>query len=115
MVEDDPINMELVIEIIKAVGFTADVAVTGEDAVKKTENEAYDLILMDIMLPGMDGIETTRIIKSKPGYKNTPVIALTAYAMKGDKERLLEKDFQDYVPKPINVPEFMKVIEKYKE
>lgn len=106
--------MELVIEIIKTVGLTADVAVTGEEAVKKTEKEAYDLILMDIMLPGMDGIETTRIIKSRPGYKNTPVIALTAYAMKGDKERLLEKGFQAYVPKPLDVNELIGILNKYR-
>lgn len=114
MVEDDPINMELVLEIIKSVGFSVDAAVNGEEAVRKTEKEAYDLILMDIMLPGMDGIETTRIIKSKPGYKNTPVIALTAYAMKGDREKLLEKDFQDYVPKPLNVPELIEKLNKYR-
>ncbi|MFA4935113.1 MAG: response regulator [Candidatus Methanoperedens sp.] len=114
MVEDDPINMELVLEIIKSVGFRVDAAVNGEEAVRKTEKEAYDLILMDIMLPGMDGIETTRIIKSKPGYKNTPVIALTAYAMKGDREKLLEKGFEDYVPKPLNVPELIEKLNKYR-
>ncbi len=106
--------MELVLEIIKSVGFRVDAAVNGEEAVRKTEKEAYDLILMDIMLPGMDGIETTRIIKSKPVYKNTPVIALTAYAMKGDREKLLEKDFQDYIPKPLNVPELIEKLNKYR-
>ncbi len=107
--------MELALEIIKSVGFTVDVAVNGEEAVKKTEKKAYDLILMDIMLPGMDGIETTRIIKRKPGYKNTPVIAITAYAMKGDRERLLEKGFQDYVPKPLNVHELIEKLNKYRQ
>ncbi|MCX9026489.1 MAG: response regulator, partial [Candidatus Methanoperedens sp.] len=74
----------------------------------------YDLIVMDIMMPGMDGIEAARIIKSKPRYEKTPVIALTAYAMKGDRERLIEVGFDDYIPKPIDVPEFMRIIGKYK-
>ncbi len=115
VVEDDPINMELVIEIVKSVGFTVDVAVTGEDAVKKTEKEAYDLIIMDIELPGMDGVAAAKIIRSKPGYKNTPVIALTAYAMKGDRERFLAQGFNEYIPKPVNVADFLKLLNKYRK
>lgn len=78
------------------------------------EKEVYDLILMDIALPQMDGVEVTKIIKSMPRYKNVPVIALTAYAMKGDRERFLEAGFEDYIAKPIEIDEFIKKIEKYK-
>jgi len=113
VVEDDPINMMLVSEILKASGIMADGAENGIEAIKKIENELYDLILMDIELPGMDGIETTRIIKSKSEYKDVPVIALTAYAMKGDRERFLKAGLDDYIAKPIHVTDFMERMKKY--
>ena len=115
VVEDTPLNMELVLEILGAQGFTTDRAENGEEAIKKADTDIYDLILMDISLPGIDGIKATRIIKSKPAYKNVPVIALTAFAMKGDKERLLGDGFDDYISKPIDVPEFIKRMEKYRK
>lgn len=113
VVEDDALNTELVLEILNEMGFTAHGAVDGEEAIKKSEKEFYDLIIMDIMLPGMDGIETTRVIKSMPDYKDVPIIALTALAMKGDKERLLNAGFDCYIPKPIDVHDFRKRMEKY--
>ena len=115
VVEDTPLNMELVLEILGAQDFKTDKAENGEEAVRKTEKEVYDLILMDISLPGMDGAEATRIIKKNPAYRDVPVIALTAFAMKGDKERLLSSGFADYVSKPIDVPEFIKRIENYRK
>ncbi|MCE8423705.1 MAG: response regulator [Candidatus Methanoperedens sp.] len=114
VVEDNTLNMELVVEILTICGFKVEKAVKGEEAVKKAENEVYDLIVMDIELPIMNGIDATRIIKRKPGYENTPVIALTAYAMKGDRERFLANGFNEYIPKPINVAELMEVLKKYK-
>lgn len=65
--------------------------------------DVYDLIIMDIQLPDMDDVETANIIKSKPEHRNVPVIAQTAFAMNGDRERFLEAGFADYVPKPVNV------------
>jgi CheY-like chemotaxis protein len=115
VVEDDPLNMELVCEILRANGFTVHEASSGKEAIEKAGKELYDLVVMDIMLPGMDGIEVARTIKSKPGYDKTHVIALTAYAMKGDRERFLEAGFDDYVPKPIDVAEFIKLINKYRK
>jgi CheY-like chemotaxis protein len=115
VVEDDPLNMELVCEILGSMGFTVHEASSGKEAIEKAGKESYDLIVMDIMMPGMDGIEAARIIKSKPGYEKTPVIALTAYAMKGDRERFIEAGFDDYVPKPIDVPDFLERVEKYRK
>lgn len=114
VVEDDPLSMELVLEILKEQGLAAEGAGNGTEAIKKSEKEIFDLIIMDIALPGMDGVEVTKIIKSKPGYKSVPVIALTAYAMKGDRERFLKSGFDGYLSKPVDVPEFMKIIKKYK-
>jgi CheY-like chemotaxis protein len=113
IVEDDPLNMELVAEILRANGFIIDMAENGEEAIKKAETKIYDLILMDIELPEMGGVEATRLIKIKPDYKNIPIIALTSYAMKGDKERFMEAGFDEYIPKPINVSDFLKKVEKY--
>ncbi len=115
VVEDTPLNMELILEILDGQGFIVESAEDGEKAIKMAEKQVYDMILMDIELPGIDGIEVTRIIKSKPPYKDVPVIALTAYAMKGDKERLLGKGFHDYISKPIDVPDLIKRLEKYRK
>lgn len=115
VVEDSPFNMELVLEILDSIGFIAAGAVNGAEAIKNTEKEVYNLILMDIELPGMDGITISKIIKSKSQYKNVPIIALTAYAMKGDRERFLASGFSDYISKPIDVSEFMKKMENYRK
>jgi CheY-like chemotaxis protein len=114
VVEDNPTNMELVVEMLTSCGFAVDTAVNGEDAVTKAENEVFDLIVMDIELPGMDGVDATKLIKSKPGYENTPAIALTAYAMKGDRERFLAEGFNEYISKPVNLDDFMKILKEYK-
>lgn len=115
VVEDDPLNMELVFEMLGAKGFTAEGAMTGEDAINMAEKEVYDLVLTDIGLPGIDGIEVAKIIKSKPGYETIPVIAFTAYATMEDKNRFLSGGFDDYIPKPVDVIGFMKKMEKYKK
>lgn len=114
VVEDSPFNMELVLEILDSIGFAATGASNGAEAIKDTENMVYDLVLMDIELPGMDGITISKIIRNKPAYKNIPMIALTAYAMKGDKERFLNAGFNDYISKPIDVSDFIKKMEKYR-
>lgn len=115
VVDDTPSNKELVLEILNGEGFAAHGAQDGAEAIKMTEKELYDLILMDLRLPGTDGIEVTRAIKSNRAYKDVPVIALTAHAMKGDKERILNEGcFDDYMSKPIDLPEFINRMEKYR-
>lgn len=114
MVDGDQLNLELELEMLDAAGFTAEGAQDGAEVIKKIDTEIYDLILTEIRLYGMDGIELRKIIKSKPVYNRVPVIALTAYAMKGDKERFLSAGFDDYISKPIDVHDFMKRVEKYK-
>jgi len=110
VVEDNPINMELVMEILATNGFSADMAVTGEEAIEKVEKEIYGLVLMDIELPGIDGVDATKLIKR--WHKNLPIIALTSYAMKGDRERFLAAGFDDYISKPIDVNTFIEKINK---
>ncbi len=115
VVEDNELNMELVIDILESEGFTVDKAITGEEAIKKAEMVLYDLILMDISLPGIDGVKTAEIIKNRPEHNDVPVIALTALVMKGDKEKLLDSGFDDYIPKPLNMSEFKSKIMKYRK
>lgn len=115
VVEDEPINIELVREILSVKGFITDEAENGAEAIEKAKKRIYDLILMDIGLPGIDGVEVMKIIRGMPGYKNVPVIAVTSYVMNGDKERFLEAGFNDYISKPIDVADFMKRLEKYRK
>jgi CheY-like chemotaxis protein len=115
VVEDNLINAELVLEILKSENFNVDLTDKGEDAIKKAEETIYDLILMDIGLPGIDGTETANTIRIKNEYKKIPIIALTAFAMKGDKEKLLACGFDDYIPKPIDISEFISKIQRYKK
>ena len=113
VVEDNPLNMELVIEILMARGFTVNEAINGEEALRKAENEDFDLVLMDIELPGMDGVEVTRILKNR--NQNIPVVALTSYAMKGDRERFISAGFNEYLSKPLDISDFLNRLEKYKK
>lgn len=113
VVEDDIMNLQLILEILKAKGFTVHYAMDGIEAIDMAKKMLYDLILMDIELPRMDGIEATMIIKNMSNYKKVPIIALTAYAMRGDKERFLAAGLDDYISKPIDIADFMKKLEKY--
>jgi CheY-like chemotaxis protein len=106
--------MELVQEILIDRGYVTHGVVDGEQALKYIEaGESYDLILMDIELPGMNGFEIIKLIKAK--YKDLPIIALTSYGMKGDKERILAVGFDEYISKPLDIEDFIKRIEKYKK
>ena len=113
VVEDDIMNLKLICEILKTEGYTVHYAMNGIEAIDMAKKMLYDLILMDIQLPGMDGIEATRIIKNMPNYKKVPIIALTAYAMGGDKERFLAAGLDDYISKPLNISDFLIKVNKY--
>lgn len=115
VVEDNPLNMELLLEILQSKGFVVDTVEDGEKAINITDKFLYDLILMDIALPGIDGVEATKKIRSKLNYKNVPVVALTAFAMAGDKERLLSEGFDEYISKPLDIQDFIKKMDKYRK
>lgn len=114
VVEDNILNMELVLEILDAMGFETMGLENGTQALGIIENEQYDLIIMDIELPGKNGVEVMSSIKKKPSYEKVPVVALTACAMKGDRERLILSGFNDYITKPLDVAEFIKKMYTYK-
>ena len=106
VVDDNQDSRELVIKILKGKGHQLIEAVDGEDALEKVAAEQPDLILMDISLPKIDGYEVTRRLKQNKKFASIPVIALTAHAMKGDKEKSLASGCDDYISKPINVRDF---------
>lgn len=102
--------MELVFELLKSLKYTYDGVSDGEKALIKCNQEIYDIILMDIKLPGIDGIELTKIIKNNPDYNEVPVIALTAHAMLGERKRLISECFDGYLQKPIDFNEFFDML-----
>jgi CheY-like chemotaxis protein len=113
VIEDNEKNRYLISFILKGAGYNVIEAVSGEDGVGKATGEHPDLILMDIQLPGIDGYETTRRIRADPFGAKIPIIALTSYAMTGDRERALAAGCTGYVEKPINPDTIMDEIQKY--
>jgi len=106
IVEDNPKNMKLVRDVLEHHGYTTIAAVSAEDALAAAAERPPDLILMDIALPGIDGFEALRHLKSDPSTEAIPVCALTAFAMNDDRERCLQAGFDGYLVKPISVTEF---------
>jgi len=109
LVEDNEMNRDMLSRRLLKQGFEMVIAVDGEQAVDLARSEAPDLILMDISLPGLDGWEATRLLKAMPETRSIPIIALTAHAMAGDREKSLAAGCNDYDTKPID---FRRLIEK---
>ena len=113
LVEDDFMNMKLVQHVLESQGYTVVKATTGQEALEQVKASPPDLILMDIQLPDIDGMTLTRIIRSKDTNKETTILALTASAMKGDREKILKTGCNDYISKPINVETFIGTVRSY--
>lgn len=113
LVEDDAVNLELFMDLIRMGGHECIHTTKGEDVLELVRKEKPDLLLLDIQLPGIDGLTVGRIIKSDEETKDLKVIALTAYAMKGDREMFLEKGFDGYISKPVKMKEFLVAIEGF--
>ncbi len=103
--EDDPRNMKVVVMTLRPHGYTLLEATDGEEALEAVLRDAPDLILMDMQLPKMSGLEVTRKLRENVVFSHIPIIALTAYAMKGDKEKFISGGCDAYVSKPINTRE----------
>ena len=102
IVEDSLINQRVAVEILKAAGVHVQTALNGKEALVKLENMDFDIILMDVQMPEIDGLEATRIIRDKLKLSHMPIIAMTAHAMKGDRQKCLAAGMNDYVSKPID-------------
>jgi CheY-like chemotaxis protein/HPt (histidine-containing phosphotransfer) domain-containing protein len=112
--EDNPMNQKLVVILLKKADYSVDAVENGRRAIKSLKLKAYDLILMDVQMSEMDGFEATQAIREMEGEaKHTPIIAMTAHAMKGDRERCLQAGMDDYISKPIEPQELFAAIEKW--
>lgn len=112
LVEDNEMNRDMLSRRLERKGYQIIMAVDGNEGVQKAQTDNPDLILMDMSLPVLDGWEATKIIKAFPATQNIPVIALTAHAMAGDREKALEAGCDDYDTKPIELPRLLEKIEK---
>ena len=106
VVEDNERNLKLVRDVLEYAGYDVRVARTGEDGITLAVSEPPDLVLMDLQLPGIDGMEALRRLRESPRTAGIPVVAVTAQAMKQDRERALAAGFNGYVEKPISVRAF---------
>jgi len=105
VVEDNPMNMELVHNVLEAHGYEVWQATSAAEALERLKRVKPDLILMDIQLPGLDGLALTKQLKQEPVARDIPVVAVTAHAMKGDRERIMEAGCCGYIQKPIDINE----------
>ncbi len=116
LVEDNKVNQQVAIGILQHLGYDADIAVNGIDAIKRYKTHEYDLLLMDIQMPDMDGYEATRSIRDyekDAGLHRVPIVAMTAHAMKGDREKCLSAGMDGYLPKPIQAEDLDMEIRKW--
>jgi len=110
IVEDSPQNMRLLEMVLGAKGYTLLKATDGEEALDMAMREQPDLIIMDVQIPKLSGLEVTRKLRETPAFSHTPIIGITAYAMKGDRERVIESGCDAYLSKPISTRELPEVI-----
>ncbi len=112
IVEDQPLNRKLVRDVLQAKGYRTIEAETGEEGVRAAHDQEPALILMDIQLPGISGIEALKRLREDPVTRATPVIAVTASAMQQNQREILAAGFDGYLPKPININDFLETVRK---
>ncbi len=113
LAEDNLINQKVALRIIKDAGFNAESALNGIEALDAAKNKKYDLILMDVQMPEMDGFTATKKIRELENYKTIPVIAITAHALLGDKEKCLEAGMDDYLSKPVVADKLVHMLDSW--
>lgn len=113
VVEDNDMNMQLVEYLLQEEGLEIIKATSGEEALEIVGTRRPDLVLMDIHLPGMDGLSVARAMRQESRTRDVPILALTAHAMRGDRDRFMEADCDGYISKPIDVRNFISTIRTY--
>lgn len=114
LAEDNPINQKVAMRMLIKLGYKADAVANGLEVLQALERQTYDVILMDVQMPEMDGFDATRDIRKR--WINGPkIIAITAYALEGDKEKCLEAGMDDYISKPMNISELAEILSKYRK
>jgi CheY-like chemotaxis protein len=115
LAEDNPFNQAVATAILNKLGYQFDMAENGEQALQMLEQKPYDVILMDVQMPEMDGLEATRIIRKNITWPQPVIIAMTANAMQEDKEECLQAGMNDYLSKPVNPDDLAQVLKKWAE
>ncbi len=122
VVEDNVINQKVALRMLEKLGYRAEVAANGLEAIELLRHKRYDLILMDIQMPEMDGFEATRLIRQDPGddedglpkaIHSIPIIAMTAHAMKGDRDKCINAGMDDYISKPVKIADLSRILKRY--
>ena len=111
--EDNPVNQRLATKLLEKRGHEVTVTATGRGALQRIQEEIFDVVLMDVQMPDMDGLEATTMIREweKPRGRRTPIVALTAHSMKGDRDRCLAAGMDTYVTKPFDAARLIEVVE----
>ena len=107
LVEDDELNRDMLLRRLERKGMEVEIAVDGREAVEKSTQDCFDVVLMDISLPVMDGYEATRLLRAQAKTQNLPIIGLSAHAMVGDREKALQAGCDDYDTKPVDLPRLL--------
>jgi two-component system cell cycle response regulator DivK len=113
IVEDNPLNMKLFHDLLEAHGIQTVQTSSGHAVMDLAREHQPDLILMDIQLPEISGLEVTRQLKADEALSSIPVVAVTAFAMKGDEQKIRDEGCEDYISKPISVPHFLQVVQGF--
>src|SRR6185436_17533364 len=121
LVDDNIINQKVAVRLLQQLGYSADIAGNGLEAIQALERKPYDVVFMDVQMPGLDGLEATRRIRARQAgdsppptlAKNLVIIAMTANAMQGDREKCVGAGMDDYVPKPVRPETLQQMIERY--
>jgi two-component system sensor histidine kinase/response regulator len=114
VVEDNRVNQKVVTAVLRKRGYVIELANDGREALEKLETGGdFDLVLMDVQMPGLDGLEATRLIRQDLRWKALPIVAMTAHAMTGDKERCLEAGMNDYISKPVHPSHLLNTVSEH--
>jgi two-component system cell cycle response regulator DivK len=113
IVEDNELNMKLFNDILQANGYETAQALDGREAIVLAREHHPDLILMDIQLPDISGLEVTKLMKADDDLKDIPIIAVTAFAMKGDDKKIRDGGCEGYITKPVSIPKFLETINTF--
>jgi CheY-like chemotaxis protein len=113
LAEDNEINQQVARELLEKAGLIVTIANNGKEAIEKVEGSEFDLVLMDVQMPEMSGLEATGCIRKDPRFSNLPIVAMTAQAMTGDREKCIEAGMDDYLTKPININELFSALVKW--